>query len=199
MDIINPILNASLAPLGCVKQDTTDEHGNKIQKFRMTHDETFPGPSGLSVNLRVVKIHLPPILNSFALIRSIHYIVNFWLHHRNTKIFICKVDLDAAYCHCSLSSTTATKYLTMYDGLFLTAFWMKFGGAPCSSLWGVIYETMADLGNSLLWNPFWDHSQEQIQDWMLMAMQSCEYVQVSGPHKTKILAVKNTKFFKGKR
>lgn len=31
------------------------------------------------------------------------------------------------------------------------------------------------------------------------AMQSCEYVQVSGPRKTKSLAVRNIKFFKGKR
>jgi hypothetical protein len=31
------------------------------------------------------------------------------------------------------------------------------------------------------------------------AMRSCEYVQVSGPRKTKILSVKNIKFFKGKR
>jgi hypothetical protein len=35
---------------------------------------------------------------------------------------------------------------------------MTFGGAPCPSIWGVISETMADLGNSLLQNPFWDHS-----------------------------------------
>jgi hypothetical protein len=36
---------------------------------------------------------------------------------------------------------------------------MTFGGAPGPSLWGVISETMADLGNSLLRNPFWDHTQ----------------------------------------
>jgi hypothetical protein len=35
---------------------------------------------------------------------------------------------------------------------------MTFGGAPCPLLWGVISETMADLGNSLLRNTFWDPS-----------------------------------------
>ncbi len=33
LPIINSIPNASLAPLGCVKQDTIDENGNKTQKF----------------------------------------------------------------------------------------------------------------------------------------------------------------------
>ena len=159
LDIITSIPNASLAPLGCVKQDTITEQGLVTQKFRMTHDQSFPGLSGLSVNLRVIKSHLPPILYSFALLRSIHYIVNLRLHHPNMKIFICKVDLDAAYRRCSLSSTTATECLTIYDGLLLMALRMTFGGAPCPSLWGVISETMADLGNSLLRNPFWDHTQ----------------------------------------
>jgi hypothetical protein len=119
--LITSIPNASLAPLGCMEQDTITEQGLVTQKFWMTHDQSFPGLSGLSVNLRVMKSHLPPILYSFALLRSIHYIVNLRLHHPNMKIFICKVDLDAAYRRCSLSSTTATECLTIHDGLLLMA------------------------------------------------------------------------------
>jgi hypothetical protein len=100
---------------------------------------------------------LLPIVYSFTLSRSIHYIVNFRLHHPHTKIFICKVDLDAAYHRCSLSSVTATECLSVYDGILLMALRMTFGGAPCPSLWGVISESMADVGNTLLCNPYWDH------------------------------------------
>jgi len=45
------IPNASLAPLGCVKQSTLDMFGNWAIKYRMTHDQSFPGPSNKSVNL----------------------------------------------------------------------------------------------------------------------------------------------------
>jgi hypothetical protein len=33
-----------------------------VPKFRMTHDQSFPGPSGLSVNLWVEKEQLPNIM-----------------------------------------------------------------------------------------------------------------------------------------
>jgi hypothetical protein len=74
--ILDKIPNASLAPLGCHKQSTIDDKGNIIPKYQMTHDQTFPGPSGLSVNLRVQKELLPPLLYSYALCRMIHYIVH---------------------------------------------------------------------------------------------------------------------------
>jgi hypothetical protein len=113
LDVLFKILNASLAPLGCHKQDTINKIGVKIPKFRMTHDQSFPGPSGLSVNLRVIKESLPPIMYSFVLPRVIHYICNIRLRHPSTKIFICKVDLDSAYCRCHLSSSTAQESITI--------------------------------------------------------------------------------------
>jgi hypothetical protein len=76
---INPLQylpNASLAPLRCVKQASLDASGNHITKHRMTHDQSFPGPSSLSVNLRVQQEKLPPIMYSFVLLRSIHYILS---------------------------------------------------------------------------------------------------------------------------
>jgi hypothetical protein len=59
---------ASLAPLGCAQQSLLDPSGNKTTKFQMTHDQSFPGPSNLSVNLRVQQIKLPPIMYSFVLL-----------------------------------------------------------------------------------------------------------------------------------
>lgn len=76
LSMLDKIPNTSIAPLGCQKQSTIDANGSIIPKYRMTHDQSFPGPSGLSVNLRVKKDLLPPILYSYALCRSIHYIVS---------------------------------------------------------------------------------------------------------------------------
>jgi hypothetical protein len=157
LDVLFKIPDASLAPLGCHKQDTINEIGEKIPKYRMTHDQSFPGPSGLSVNLRVIKESLPPIMYSFVLLRIIHYICNIRLRHPSTKIFICKVDLDSAYCRCHLSSSTAQESITIYENLLFIALRMTFGGAPCPSLWGIISESIADICNSLVQNPYWDH------------------------------------------
>ena len=53
LDCAQNIPKASVAPLGLVEQDTIDEFGNIVKKTRMTHDQSFPGPSKLSVNKRV--------------------------------------------------------------------------------------------------------------------------------------------------
>jgi hypothetical protein len=52
IDIIKQIPNASLAPLGCHLQETINEFGERVPKYRMTHVQTFPGPSGKSVKMK---------------------------------------------------------------------------------------------------------------------------------------------------
>jgi hypothetical protein len=61
-EILLKIPNASLAPLGCICQDSINKQGLKTSKFRMTHGQTFTGPSNLSVNLKVRKEELPPCM-----------------------------------------------------------------------------------------------------------------------------------------
>ncbi len=151
--------NASIAPLGCQEQETINENGEKIPKFRMTHDQSFPGPSSLSVSLRVDKSLLPPCMYSFVLCRILHYIIDLRRRHPTRKIFLCKFDLDAAYRRCHLNSTTATECLTVYNNTLLMALRMTFGGSPCPSMWGYISETMVDLCNSIIHNKYWDHEQ----------------------------------------
>ncbi len=96
-DILFQIQNASLAPLGCVAQDSINDKGERLQKIRMTHDQSFLGPSGHSVNERVVKEDLPNCMYSFALFRMLHYIISIRIRHPRIKILISKFDLDSAY------------------------------------------------------------------------------------------------------
>jgi hypothetical protein len=119
LDTLRNLPNTSLASLGCHKQTTINKAGEVIPKYRLTHNQSYPGPSGLSVNLRVKKHLLPPIMYSFVLHHVIHYIVNTRCLYPSMKIFICKVDLDAIYCHCTLSSSTSYESLMIHDGLLL--------------------------------------------------------------------------------
>jgi hypothetical protein len=94
---------------------------------------------------------------SFALQRSIHYILGIRQRHPNVKIYVCKFDIDAAYRRCTFSTRTAFESLTIFAGFLLVALRMTFGGAPCPSMWGVISESITDVGNALLQNDMWDH------------------------------------------
>jgi len=160
------IPNASLAPLGCVKQSSIDMLGNRVVKYRMTHDQSFPGPSSLSVNLRVQHEKLPPIRYSFVLMRTIHYILDVRRRHPSVKIYLCKFDIDSAYRRCTLSSGTAFESMTVFEDFLFIALRMTFGGAPNPALWSVISETTTDVGNALLVNNKWDHHSifDQISD-----------------------------------
>jgi hypothetical protein len=160
IETFHEIPMAFLAPLGCHKQETINEMGQKDPKYRMIHDQSIPGPSGLSVNLRVRKEALPSILYSWVLLRSVHCICNLRSRYPTTKIYFCKVDLDAAYHRWHLSNETASESLAIYNNLLLMALRMTFGGSPCPSLWGYTSETLANdpeplLGSyKFLWPPF---------------------------------------------
>jgi hypothetical protein len=145
--------HATLAPLGCIDQETINERGEHTSKFRMTHDQSFPGPSGHSVNERVIKEALPNCMYS----RMLHYIISIRSRYHSGKIFISKFDLDSPYCRAHLSGSTALESLTIHEEALLIAHWMTFGGSLCPSLWGYISETLADTCNTLIQCTSWDH------------------------------------------
>ncbi len=155
IQLIHLIPNASLGPLGCHLQETINEKGEKIPKYRMMHNQSFPGPSGQSVNNRVIQDLLVHCMYSFVLLRSLYFIISLWKCHPSTKIFISKFDLDSAYCHCHLSGKTTHECLSIHNGILLMALRMAFGGSPCPSLWGYISDTICDVCNIIISNNHW--------------------------------------------
>jgi hypothetical protein len=158
IEILPYLPNASLAPLGCQEQSTINALGERVKKFRLTHDQSFPGPSGSSVNLRIDHSKLPPIMYGFCLRRIIHYILGLRQRHPETKIMINKFDYDAAYRCCHMASTSATESLTIHNKLLFMALRLTFGGSTCPNLWNCISESGTDLANMLIQNSFWDHT-----------------------------------------
>lgn len=67
----------------CQEQMTIDVSRKKIPKFRLTHNQSFPGPSGTSVSMRVDPSKLPPITYECCHRRIIHYILSLHHHHQN--------------------------------------------------------------------------------------------------------------------
>ena len=52
---LQSVKNAGVAPLGVAEQLSINEKGERYIKRRVTHDCSFPGPSGILVNNRVQK------------------------------------------------------------------------------------------------------------------------------------------------
>ena len=91
------IKNLFVIPLGIANQYSIDEEGRRIPKQRVTHDATFPTPSGDSVNNRTIEALLQQCIYGQCLRRVVHGIHRLRLAHPNTSIFMSKYDLDAAY------------------------------------------------------------------------------------------------------
>jgi hypothetical protein len=72
IDCITDILESSVTPLGVAVQWSINEENERILKRRTTHDCTFPGPSGLSCNKRVIEELLEPCTYGHALKRFLH-------------------------------------------------------------------------------------------------------------------------------
>ena len=159
IDSLAHIKNASLAPLGCHEQKTIDEHGNIVPKWRMCHDQTFPGPSGLSLNLRTKQEELPPCMFGWTTLRMIHQILALRQRHPATPILIGKFDIKAAYRRAHLAPSMVTECLTVCDGILYAALRATFGGAAFPSLWSCHSEMICDLANDLLQCPEWDYKQ----------------------------------------
>ena len=129
-DCLHKIPAASLAPLGIQFQKTVNEFGETVQMLRMTHDQTFRGPSGLSVNVRTQKDQLPPCVYGRVLLRLAHYIVHLRTKYPDKRILVGKYDLKAAYRRAHLSGPSVAECLTIFEGRLYASLRFTFGGSP---------------------------------------------------------------------
>ena len=157
----------SIAPLGVQLQNTLNELGETIPKWRMTHDQSFPAEgSKTSVNLRTIAEELPECRYGRALIRLLHLIVGMRARYPTTPILIGKFDLKAAYRRAHLSPQTTMESMTVLDDLLEVSLRLTFGGSSCPPQWCCISETICDLANDIMhcpaWNPDETHSPLQV-------------------------------------
>ena len=148
----------SVAPLGVQDQSSLTDDGIRVEKWRMTHDQTFPGPSNLSVNKRVIKEDLPECMYGHTLLRVLHFIVDLRYRHPDKRILLGKFDLKAAFRRAHLSPATALESMATLEDFLFISLRLTFGGAPCPPTWSCISESVCDLANDLIECPAWDHA-----------------------------------------
>jgi hypothetical protein len=124
-----------LAPLGMIEQDSIDEMGRVVEKSRLAHDLSLKGPSGSSVNSRVIEFLLAACLFGFALRRMIHLIVGCQLHFPGKRILIGKADMKTVYRLAHLQLMAVVECMARLDGLLFMMLRFPFDGNPFPSQW----------------------------------------------------------------
>jgi hypothetical protein len=148
---------AMVAPLGITAQMTIDHLGNRIPKYRMTHDQSFSTADGRqSFNDLALTDGYPELVYGYCLPRLIHYILSLRSSHPNQVVLLCKMDWKSAYRRVVADYLVAQRSLTKFDGLLHMSLRLTFGGKPHPFLWCIVSEITTDLTNDLLqstWTP----------------------------------------------
>ena len=93
LSMIYSIPGAIISPLNIAEQNTINERGEIIPSKRLTHNQSMIyKSSNTSVNGRVQKDKLSPIMHGHALLRLIHYIVACRERFLIKKILLSKFD-----------------------------------------------------------------------------------------------------------
>ena len=144
-----------MAPMNIQLQNTIDEHGNIVQKDRLTHDQSYKWESsGTSFNSRIDKSTLQPCMFGSCLKRIANWAVATRRKHPSLKIFAQKVDIKSAYRRLHLNAALAIQTCTQLPELNLAIASLRatFGGTYGPYEWGVISESICDLANAILLN-----------------------------------------------
>ena len=141
--------NAGVAPLVVAEKFSINEKGEIYIKRRVSHDCSFPGPSGLSVNNRVQRESLQPYFYGFCLLRILH-MISAMRSRWPTKIFIGKTDLGAAYRRIRANAKTALTCTAIVDELAFLCLMLLFCTTPAPAEYPTTSEAAIDLGNDIL-------------------------------------------------
>ena len=165
---IHLLPGALLAPMNIVTQDTIDEKGNIIPKFRLTHDQSFKFVKGsnTSLNSRLRKDELPPCYFGWVIRRLVNWIVAARRKYPGRRIFATKVDFKSAYRRLHLNYRMAIQSCTQLpdEDIALMALRLTFGGAACPYEWSIISETICDLATAIAHDDSWDPPTLQAPD-----------------------------------
>lgn len=124
---ISSIKDAGITPLGVAKQWSFNEKNERYIKRRVTHDCSFPGPSGNSPNIRTPDDLLEDCLYGFALKRLLHQAHQMRFRFKKTKILCFKTDMDAAYRRLHAALVSALSFITVIEKIAYLLLRLPFG------------------------------------------------------------------------
>jgi hypothetical protein len=144
-----------------VEQDTLTPSGERTQKLRLTHDQSFSILEGSeSLNSITDTSVLPPLLYGHTIRRIIYQTLALRWHHPDTPILCSKFEFGNAYRRVNYDGVSAERSTAIHDGIGYLLLRLSFGGTSCPYSWCPIGELISDLANDLLSDPSWEPDQE---------------------------------------
>ena len=150
VQIITKMQHLSITPLGCPKQWPVNEKGERIPKYRPTHDCTFANESGSFLNIQIIDEELDSCIFEQCLRRLLHQLHQLRLENPNRKIYVVKHDLDAAYRRLHVHPDFAVRCTTIIKDVAYLLVQLPFGVSAGPSMYGLISKAIFDLVNDLL-------------------------------------------------
>jgi hypothetical protein len=154
---LDKVHEAIVAPVGMVKQVSIEADGTRGEKYRMTHDQSFPFTSGQSVNSRMKWEEIQDCVFGFALRRFIYTLVAYRIKYPQTPILLAKTDYKSAYrrmhqdgLSALRSMITTTKLVEKGKEIAIVCLRATFGNAANPSLFSILSESATDLSNQIL-------------------------------------------------
>ena len=153
-----------IAPLGVAEHLGISEEGTYVPKLRLTHDLSFPGAfSEESINSRIDREKMEPIMFGHCLSRVVHQIVSLRKKYPSKKIFIRKEDLKSAYRRMHLEAKSALRSavrVKMKETWYvLVSLRLPFGGSSCPPDFCLMSDIICDVTNDLLLCDEWNEEE----------------------------------------
>ena len=150
------IKGAVVIPVGCATQFSINKDGDRYTKQRTTHDSSFAPPSGNSVNERIHRELLTECFYGHCLLRFLHAIhITLWTYS-GKRIFITKLDLDAAYCWLHVIAAMIVLTVTILKKIAYILLRLPFGVVNGPNNFSLLSEPIMDLTNDILRDKEWD-------------------------------------------
>jgi hypothetical protein len=130
MSAVRKIPGLVLSPMNIARQNTIDETGQVMEKYRLTHDHSYNYFPNSSINSQCnLNLHEPCMFGR-AMSRIIRWIVYLRGKYPTLRILMTKTDWKAAYRRGHLDIKTAIQCATQTDEFLLIPLRMTFGGGP---------------------------------------------------------------------
>ena len=157
--LVAPLIkNGEVYPVGLASNQTFNETGKEILRYRLTHDLSFPVKKGIAINDRVEKDKLLVLQYGFAFLRTLHHLHTLRQNHPQGILLINKRDLKDAYRRVHTWAHIAAACMILVQDFVLMLLRLPFGSSPAPGEFCLSSEMVVDLANDLLSDRSWDNT-----------------------------------------
>ena len=152
IESVSKIKGAGVIPIGYATKFSINEDGNRYTKRTTTRNASFPPTSGNSVNERIIRDLFTECFYGHFLLRFLHAIHIMRWKHPILRIFITKIDLEAAYFQLYVVTAMAVLIITILKNVAYILLRLPFGVANGPNDFILVSEIIMDLTNNILGN-----------------------------------------------